>query len=70
VVLGHAVFAGTIQVSLLNGFTPNVSPPDAFEVITCDSDEGSFEDTSIDLGDGEFEQVRDDGTDVTLVTTL
>jgi hypothetical protein len=70
VVLGHAVLAGTIQVALLNGFTPNVSPPDTFEVITCDSDEGSFADTSIDLGDGEYEQVRDDGTDVTLVTTL
>jgi hypothetical protein len=68
VVLGHAVLAGTIQVSLLNGFSPDPATPDVFQVVTFYSYEGAFETTSIDLGNGLFLDVDADPTDVRLVT--
>jgi hypothetical protein len=37
---GNAILAGRLQVSLVNGFTPQ--PGDSFEVMTCASETGSF----------------------------
>ncbi|MCI0639408.1 MAG: hypothetical protein L0Y70_10055 [Gemmataceae bacterium] len=53
IVTGHAVLGGTIAVTLANGFVPATEPdPDEFAVLVFESYEGTFDQESIDLGNG------------------
>jgi len=69
IVLGHAILAGTIEVTLVNGFVPSANPtPDTFEVLQFGAAEGSFDYGSIDLGGGLFLDLEYGMQDITLVT--
>lgn len=63
---GHATLAGNLEVTLLDGYRPN--PGDEFLVLTYASCEGAFANSTIDLGDGLYFEVRVGPQGVTLVT--
>ena len=52
VVNGNATLAGTINTQLPNGYEPDPDVPDTFQVITCETYQGSFYNQTIDLGNG------------------
>src|SRR5581483_5482168 len=66
VVLGHAVLAGAIDVSLYEGFVPDPDTPDEFSVLTFGSYEGAFDVPSVELGAGHSLVILYNESDVTL----
>jgi hypothetical protein len=70
VVLGTAHLAGTINVLLVAGYTPDPTVPDTFSVLTYYSYQGSFDNGTIDLGNGLAFAVVVGSDTVTLVTEL
>jgi hypothetical protein len=68
VVTGTATLDGTLNVSLLNGFVPNVG--DRFQILTFGSRSGDFmTENGLDLGGGLRFDPQYDASSLTLVTT-
>ena len=65
---GNASLAGLLTVSLLGGFVPDPDAPDEFQVITYTTYDGSFDNSTIDLGSGLQFLVDVGDAAVTLVT--
>jgi hypothetical protein len=70
VVVGTAHLAGTVNAVLVTGFSPDPTVPDTFTVLTYCAYEGSFDNGTIDLGNGLAFAVLVGSDTVTLVTEL
>ncbi len=68
VVLGHATLAGTVNVTLLGDYQPDPDTPDQFAVMSFDGYDGTFDNPSIDLGNGLALAVTVADSGVALVT--